>query len=275
MKYEKSSGRWSVLYHKNCSDGFCAAWVASLFLPNDTHFEAVGYYEELPKNLYENVLIVDFSYPREVLLELKKTHNVVVLDHHKSAAEQLEGLEFCEFDMERSGAMMAWDFFSDGRTPPPWLVSYVQDRDLWRWELLDSKAINTYIGSLDNTFEAWNLAYRSAYGDVVKAGYDMLAYKNKLVERIVENNAYRAMLNGHIVWCVNIAFLQSEIGNRLAERGEFSFTYADTPDGKIKYSLRVADTDFDVSDLARNFPGGGGHKKAAGFTVDKKVHKRI
>jgi len=41
-----------------------------------------------------------------------------------------------------------------------------------------------------------------------------------------------------------------------------------TPDGKIKASLRTEENDVDVSRFARLF-GGGGHKKAAGFTLEK------
>lgn len=41
----------------------------------------------------------------------------------------------------------------------------------------------------------------------------------------------------------------------------------ETADGKIKVSLRTVHDDTDVSALAQKF-GGGGHEKAAGFTVD-------
>ncbi|MFA6307004.1 MAG: bifunctional oligoribonuclease/PAP phosphatase NrnA [Patescibacteria group bacterium] len=44
------------------------------------------------------------------------------------------------------------------------------------------------------------------------------------------------------------------------------------PDGKIKGSLRTADPKIDVSKLARAL-GGGGHAKAAGFTVEGKLEK--
>lgn len=44
----------------------------------------------------------------------------------------------------------------------------------------------------------------------------------------------------------------------------------ETPDGKIKASLRTEDDNVDVSRLARLF-GGGGHRKAAGFTVDDTI----
>ena len=42
-------------------------------------------------------------------------------------------------------------------------------------------------------------------------------------------------------------------------------------DGKVKISLR-ANRDFEVDAIARSF-GGGGHKKAAGATLDGPLHK--
>ena len=44
----------------------------------------------------------------------------------------------------------------------------------------------------------------------------------------------------------------------------------ETPDGKIKASLRTENDNVDVSAFARLF-GGGGHRKAAGFTIEKDI----
>ena len=46
--------------------------------------------------------------------------------------------------------------------------------------------------------------------------------------------------------------------------------FFETPDGKIRASVRTENDNVDVSRLAAVF-GGGGHKKAAGFTVDGKL----
>ena len=48
----------------------------------------------------------------------------------------------------------------------------------------------------------------------------------------------------------------------------FAILFIDSPDGKIRASLRTEENDVDLSRLARLF-GGGGHKKAAGFTLEK------
>lgn len=52
---------------------------------------------------------------------------------------------------------------------------------------------------------------------------------------------------------------------------EIAILFVELPDGKIKASVRTEKNKIDVAALARIF-GGGGHKKASGFTIDGKIH---
>jgi len=54
------------------------------------------------------------------------------------------------------------------------------------------------------------------------------------------------------------------------DSAKLSILFVEGVDGTIKASLRTESDDIDVADLARVF-GGGGHKKAAGFTVEGKL----
>ncbi|MFZ5364753.1 MAG: DHH family phosphoesterase [Patescibacteria group bacterium] len=53
---------------------------------------------------------------------------------------------------------------------------------------------------------------------------------------------------------------------------KFVLVLRETDNGQIKGSLRTTRNDVDVSKLAQRL-GGGGHKKAAGFTIDGKLEK--
>ncbi|MCX6809536.1 MAG: bifunctional oligoribonuclease/PAP phosphatase NrnA [Candidatus Berkelbacteria bacterium] len=55
---------------------------------------------------------------------------------------------------------------------------------------------------------------------------------------------------------------------------KIAILFVETPDGTIKTSLRTERNDIDVSVLARLF-GGGGHKKAAGFTLESNLKSKI
>ena len=64
---------------------------------------------------------------------------LIVLDHHKTAMEELQPLlDDPEsgitgvFDMGRSGAALAWQYLAN-KKPLPELLQYVEDRDLWRF----------------------------------------------------------------------------------------------------------------------------------------------
>jgi nanoRNase/pAp phosphatase (c-di-AMP/oligoRNAs hydrolase) len=111
-----------VIYHGNCPDGFTAAWVTARKL-GDVELLAAKYGDDPPleEATGRRVVIVDFSYPREKLEQLHATGSLLVLDHHKTAEADLQGLPYCVFDMQRSGARLAWDYFREGY-PVPWVV---------------------------------------------------------------------------------------------------------------------------------------------------------
>jgi len=81
------------IYHGNCQDGFGSAWVVKRFFdPHGVDFHAGVHQNPPPDVKGRDVILVDFSYKRSILEEMLSTANsVLVLDHHKSAKEDLEG----------------------------------------------------------------------------------------------------------------------------------------------------------------------------------------
>src|SRR5208282_6619694 len=145
-----------IIFHKNCPDGFCAAFIAKKKYP-EARLLGCTYGESTPYEPVraQDVLVVDFSWPREQVEELRAiAKSLFILDHHKTAEANLAGLPYAVFDMNRSGAALTWDRLFSG--PRPWYVDYVQDRDLWTWALKNSKEVNAYIMALPHTIEAWS-----------------------------------------------------------------------------------------------------------------------
>lgn len=252
------------IYHRNCADGFTAAWCAKL--AGVTDFHASQYGEAPPDVDGLDVVVVDFSYPRDVLFAMKeRARSIYVLDHHKSARAALEGLDFCLFDMERSGAAMTWDyFFPDLARKRPLLVDYVQDRDLWQWRLPSSREVNAVIGSYEQTFENWDRLGGLDVREMHAEGAAILRYQDKLADQIAAN-AEEVEIDGHLVLVSNSGVLQSEVGERLAKGRPFGVVWFER-EGEIVLSLRSRAGGIDVSELARKF-GGGGHAGAAGMRV--------
>ncbi len=268
-----------VLYHKSCKDGFGAAWAASTVLgfpSRDVRYIAVAYDEDPPEIEDGSIVyIIDFSYPREVLLAMKaKAHSLRVLDHHKTAEEALRGLDFCEFDMERSGAMMSWNYFNPNREAPD-LIKYVQDRDLWRWALPDSEAYSMGLAAHDMSFETWSiLALPMSTKKLITDGTTLLGYQRKQVG-IASIHTHLAEVGGHWIPVVNSPLFVSEIANALyAQYPQYPFSAVYHIDETFRRRWSLRSSGFDVGAVAKEY-GGGGHQKASGFVEQTGVGRTI
>ena len=260
MPYSRAMTPDLVLYHANCPDGFAAAWAIWKKFPSAL-FVPVDHGQPLPVNpTGRSVLIVDFSYPKPVLEEIAKTASAVqVLDHHITAKEALAGLPYVTFDMNKSGAVLAWEWAH--RTPVPWLLEYVQDKDLFTWRLPGSREITAALSSYPYDFKTWDGLTREV---LEREGRAILRYEQKLVEQIVQA-ATQVEFEGEMVPCVQSAILTSQIGEHLSGTGAFCVIWHDRQ-GRRYFSLRSREGGADVSKIAVKY-GGGGHKHAAGFSV--------
>lgn len=276
-----------VIYHANCWDGFCAAWIARKALGDSEFYPA--YYGQKPPDVTGRVVyILDFSYPREIMDRLVSVaRRTVVLDHHKTAMDALDGLHQPEtgidviFDMSKSGARLAWLWFWDshfsamGQNVPffrfvsrdraPWLVDYVEDRDLWRNALPETESINAALRSYPLNFLLWDEFERN------HAQRETLAREGAAIRRselqVIEThvrNAHEAEVAGYMVPVVNATVLFSEIAGELAKGRPFAACYFDRKDGTRQWSLRSDENGLDVGQIAKAC-GGGGHPRAAGF----------
>jgi hypothetical protein len=262
------------LFHANCNDGFCAAWVLRRTLPH-AEFIPVNHGQEPPweKITSRLVFLLDFSYKREVMVRMNDlAQRLVVLDHHKSAQEELADLPTLDkatvvFATTQSGAMLTWGYFEGGREPP-WLVSYTMDRDLWLFKLPFSKEVNASLSSYPRTFEQWDefSKLQNPVSFMADQGKAILRYQGQLIEGICKT-AREATVGLHKVLCANSSCLFSEVAEFLARDRPLGACWFVRSDGQIQYSLRSREGGVDVSEVARLY-GGGGHKDAAGFEVE-------
>lgn len=280
-----------VLYHANCTDGFTAAYCFHKFMEPNYGSENVKYIPVNYGQLFEyrqckgkDVYILDFSFPRLGLLAICDIANeVTVLDHHKTAQADLENWAdqpanlTLVFDMTRSGAGIAWDYFAPDGYPRSALVNYVEDRDLWKFALEHSRPINAFINSKHRNFDN----YKSMEDYIENYKYEAVAVGNALeneharICQDIADNLSRpcyfdfaefegSRIEGLIANCTG--HFASEVGNILAKQSStFGATSYTDKDGNLRVSLRSIG-DFDVSKLAKLY-GGGGHKNAAGFVI--------
>ena len=264
------------IYHGGCDDGFAAALVVWLAHAKDIELFPASYGKPAPDVTGRKVIIVDFSYKREEMEILAgQAESILMLDHHKSAMLDMIGFEHdnCRivFDMERSGAMMAWDHFKPWGTTGLEFIRYIQDRDLWKKELVGSEAFTMGLRSYPQDLDLWQKFFKDGPMDLIQEGITVLRYYRQLVEQ-VKSIAFEAEIDGIKVPVCNSSFaLASDVAGELAEGKPFAAVFYDTPDGYV-YSLRSRGDGMDVSQIAIKF-GGGGHKNASGFKSKIKVHQ--
>lgn len=276
-----------VISHANCTDGLTAAWVACGALHDAEHYPA-NYGTEPPDVAHRQVFIVDFSYKRPVMERLAAdAATLVVLDHHKTAQADLDGFPQWAglagyevrvvFDMEHSGARLAWDWFYPnaahtaqfmGTTERPWLIDYVEDRDLWRWALPNSRLVSAAIEAEERSFESWDRLAKRSISFMVSRGETIELYRRRCIESAVAL-ARVFTIGGYAVKCSNISEMRfgSDSAHELSKGAPFGAYYFVRADGIVQFGLRSTEDCIDVSEIAK-FYGGGGHKHAAGFQVD-------
>lgn len=263
-----------VLYHgPNCADGFASAWAAWRHFGKDADYLPVNYGDDPPADAFtggRRIWILDFSYPREMLLRIAETNNrVVVLDHHRSAQQALDGLAFpglsITFDMAKSGGRLAWEHFHPQKEPS-WLVQITEDRDLWLWKLHRSREISAAIASYPFdflTWDEWDKGGHLTFSRLADEGSAILRYQDNVVASACKN-AVETIIGGHAVLAVNATSLQSEIAGKLAIGRPFGACFVLDAQGHKIWSLRSRDGGLDVSEIAKA-NGGGGHRAAAGY----------
>ena len=292
------------IHHFPCDDGFASAWIAHKRWP-DLVMAPTNYGQMFPDVDFrgKNVLIADFSYKPDAVSELMMSYgarSIVMLDHHKTAQADLKdfAVEMCgtakfvaadmegmfrdfaglgrpavaaRFDMERSGASLTWEFcFPDD--PMPEFVQFIEDRDLWRFRLKNTRPFSLYLRATPMTFEAWDEVAREwAYEpeNVMAKAYAIERFYDQKIAEMLPTATLKAIGKWKDVPVAHAPYaFASDLANSLLKlhpNAPFAAVVVDAY-GARTYSLRSEDSRQDVSEVAKTF-GGGGHRNSAGFRV--------
>jgi hypothetical protein len=285
------------VYHGNCQDGFGAAWAVRHALGAENVEFYPGVYQDPPPDVTgRDVIMVDFSYKRPVIEEMAKTANyILILDHHASARDDLidyprpapwatwreavsNGVFASKsifniaalFDMNRSGAGIAWDYFNYGQGRRPTLINVIEDRDLWRFAFESTREVSAALFSYVYDFDLWDgLMEENSLGDLLVEGEAIERKHQQDIANLLPIVQRRMVIGGFNMPVANLPLtLTSDAGHKMAsaETGGVAACYWDTPQGRV-FSLRSVDDGPDCKDIAVKY-GGGGHPHAAGFRVD-------
>lgn len=265
-----------IFYHVdgNCPDGFGAAYAAWKKFGEDAVYYPLSRSEPPPYNEAENkeVYFVDFCYPKEIMDEfIARAERVVVLDHHDGMREVMEALPNTVFDTLRSGAGIAWDYFHPD-TKRPMLINYVEDDDLFRFGIQDTRTVMTYLEIQPQTFVFWDelvqkLEDPEARALIIEKGTAYREYFEHLAGIAVEHAKLISFLDMEVYFATThpLKSLKSLVGNLLAKKkGPCALVVSAHPNG---YGVSIrGDGTVNVAEIAQKF-GGNGHPNSAGFLV--------
>ena len=283
----------TVLYHGHCSDGFGSAFIVWLYYKklygvdraNSIVYIPCNYLSEgeiLEDNFLsemegKNILMVDFSYKYDQLLRLMKVAQTFkILDHHKTSKNDLDKIDadFKIFDLERSGVGITWDWFNEGKGEEiPFFLAMIQDRDLWRFSIPQTKKFIASFYEKKFDFDLWEkYLQREKVNETISEGKSWLSYQSLIINDIAKGSyCLLHLINKSlaIVSYVNTPLLKSEIGNKLLMKNplaDFSVGWNYRRE-KTYLSLRSSDDRFDVESVAKEF-GAGGHRNASALVLD-------
>lgn len=263
-----------ILYHGKCPDGFGGAYAAWKKFGNTAEYIPVDHGDAPPEGLEgRDIYLVDFSYEtQEYMDRLKKeSTRLVVLDHHESTKKFVEDVPEHVYDKERSGATIAWSYFHP-HTPTPRLLKYLEDGDLYRYALSETRDIFSYLMILPYDFTAWDTLASNLEDDIrrVETMQKARAY-TEFFEALGHTAAARAKkvrFEGYEIYFAAAhpdITMKSFVGHELYQKfPPFALVVTAHPNG-FGISIR-GDGSVDVSKIAMKY-GGGGHPGSAGFFI--------
>jgi hypothetical protein len=273
--------RHVCIFHAGCPDGFGAAWAAWLRWGEGGTYVARGHDDPLRPRDFAGayLLFADIAPPPRAYRGLAdQAAQLVVLDHHVSAQRAFEADPFLarelaaaghevRFDLARSGSALAFGALHPGEALPD-LLAYVEDQDLWRWKLPRSREVNAAIAAQPREFAAWSALAATPVEALAEQGAPILRAQRVEIERAIGKTQPLA-IGGLRVEGVNARAQRAEIGHELAMRARYGAACGAVyrvEGRRVDVSL-YSIGELDVATIAAAL-GGGGHRNAAGFSVD-------
>ena len=255
-----------VIYHGHCPDGVAGAWCYWRINKN-AEFIAATYGSAAPDIYNKKVLFIDFIYPVDIMEYIAEHAKYVrVLDHHKSSYYITNMKRISSvIDMNRSGAQLAWDEFNPGQ-PRPICIEYIADKDLYKYELDNSRAINKAMLSMGflNDIESFNKVLNHRISEIIDIGNVLINDDIKTCEKIANMHTqciydkYRVCVVNCPLWMLSdVAVLLYDICDFVA-CPSYNFIHK-------SWNISFRSRDIDLLPIIKNISvNGGGHSHACG-----------
>lgn len=304
-----------VLFHENCTDGLTAAYMAYREFGNKAKYIAVNYNKPVPveATLAKYIYMVDFCYPLKEMLQLaesthKRDGRLTVLDHHETQKQTMRALQktsiynACEviFNQKMSGAGLAFMYFTVGSrnedirkmTHNVFIQQYgvqpdmaydrlyniaclVQDRDLWKWRLKDSRPFSFWYYQNKQEFKTLDKIVEGEIKlkDACEKGKQVMEYHDSIIDKHVASAKEITLMDklgnlhkGLYCFCHD-SRLVSDLGNKLSQKSKTFGAVVGFSSSSNEFVVGLRSSkrhgNFDCTKIALAY-GGGGHRNASG-----------
>lgn len=306
-----------VLYHENCLDGLSAAFFARKVFGKKAKYIPVNYNKPVPveATLAKFVYVVDFCFPLPDMLKLAdSTHarggRLTVLDHHETQKQTMRALKKSSlyngcavyFNQKMSGAGLSYLYFIEEANDEEMKMSHnhfisafyqsggvkekdlmykmacmVQDRDLWKWQLDESRPFSFWYYQNKQEFKTLEALVegRVSLFNATEKGRPVMEYHDSIVQKHVDSAKEITLMDndgnmhkGLFCFCHD-SRLVSDIGNVLSQKSKtfgavvgFSRHNNEFIVG-LRSNKRKRYGNFNCTKIALAY-GGGGHHNASG-----------
>ena len=274
-----------LIYYHDDNDGCCAAAIAGNYYDRNEFslkFVAINYGKESWNQeeieAAEKVWLLDFTSDKMDEFVKACGSKLIWIDHHKTAMERfpnfwnsrtIPGIR----SLEKAACVLTWECTHPKYVPPPVAVAYIGDKDMWKFEYIQTKAFSAGFSLMVKTPEdaVWDVLLSSEYEDTV----NKMIYVGELLLKAQNYRTQKAFERG--VDCtfhnlkarlVNTTGDISELGEFIYKKPEYDIAIMwQAIENMVVFSLRSDSRDPDSPDcaeIAQQY-GGGGHRNAAGF----------
>lgn len=272
-----------VFFHSADHDGCCSAAIVKMMSPH-AELYPINYGEAFPWDVIDKgdvVYMVDFSLePFSDMVRLDKMCNLIWIDHHISAIENsiLSNTHISgKRSVEASGCMLTWNFCYPERVMPR-AVSLLGRYDIFSLEkdVLEFEYAMRAKDTNPNNQAFWTNLFHDNGVDIdelIADGVIIREYVERTDGKAVKST-YEFEFEGITALVINRGTTNSLFFEQAPNIEKYKMLIAYSYDGKMyNVSLYSKHPSVDVSKIAVSY-GGGGHKKASGFSTDKNIFAR-
>lgn len=267
--------------------------------------------DKIKENKNSTIYVLDYSFSPEIckhILSKRPLVDIVILDHHETSFGEWPNVEraVVSYPMENvcvyfnnyySGAFLSLVAFTKSieylnNLPKDKhdvnlindisanhnFVKYIQDRDLWKFNFVETKAFCDAcfhnVKTIDNMLDYFcenAIQTKLNEENLIKIGITNLNMLDRQLDEIQKTSLNEIVINGHLGYSVNAnGFFSSELGSRLCRldaEHQYAIIWQVRVDGVVACSVRsTPEFEFGSDGISKLF-GGGGHKCAAGFKL--------